>query len=347
MGTRHTVKSPEPPRWQPTRRELLAAAAVGSLSLLSPRSAASGQAAKEPVWRLAPLPPDDVPWWLRLPEPQARVVDIRSGNALHASTVDRGVLSELLDQGIRTLTGAASVDAAWRSVLGPAERIVLKFNAVGAEVINTNAEVARLLVRRLAGAGYRPEKLALVEAPAHLAEELGTRGVVQAWGPPVRVGDDLEPLVQYLYDADAMINVPLLKTHQIAGMSGCMKNLSHALIRHPARYHANGCSPYIAQVVSSKEVSSKLRLNVVSALRVVVSHGPDAREEDIAGYGGLLLGFDPLAVDSVGLAILATERRRRGLVTSSTVPQLASAAQMGIGRWRPAEIERVTLEIDR
>ena len=116
-------------------------------------------------------------------------------------------------------------------------------------------------------------------------------------------------------------------------------------MRHPARYHSNGCSPYVGQVIGSQEVSARLKLSVVNAVRLVVNHGPDAREEDIIGYGGLLLGFDPVAVDNVGLSILAMERRRLGLPATPPVRYLESAAQMGLGRWRAADIDRVALEM--
>lgn len=341
-----TVKNRRSNRCEPTRRELLRAAAAAALGLLPGADSGFGQPARPATSRLGAERLARAPWWLERHHPRSRVVEVCSSNVVHASVVDRITLSQMLDQGIRHLTNATTVEGAWRAVLGSAERIVLKFNSVGARVINTNDVLAGLLVERLAGAGYAPEKIALAEVSRFLSKQLGTRPVVRGWGAAIRVGEGLEPLAQYLYDADAIINVPFVKTHPIAGMSGCMKNLSHALMRHPARYHRNGCSPYVGQVVGSQEVSSKLKLNIANALRVVVNGGPDARDEDIVGYGGLLLGFDPLAVDNIGLEILAAERRRLGLPTASAVRHLASAAELGVGRWRPAEIDRIGLQTD-
>jgi len=342
------VKTPHDTGWQPTRRELLAAAATATLGILSnpPRGRAqTTQPAGNASHVSSPVPP---PWWLddhrSRPSGKSRVIDIRSDSVLHASVVDRVIIGEMLDQGIQNLTGAASAERAWRAVLGPAERIVVKFNTVGAAVIKTNDALAPVLVERISAAGYAPENIALAEVPRFVTQELGAPEVARGWGKPIQLAGRPEPLAQYLYDADAVINVPFLKTHQIAGMSGCMKNLSHALIRHPARYHGNGCSPYVAQVVGSNAVASKLKLNIVNAIRLVANRGPDAREEDIVAWGGLLLGFDPLAVDTVGLSILAAERRRLGLSPQLRVRYLAAAARMGLGRWRPAEIDRTVLE---
>jgi hypothetical protein len=346
MVRKHRVKNRASNRWQLTRRELLSTAGATALGLFAGSRGTFGQSTRPTASRPRAGRLVDTPWWLERRGPRARVVDIRSGDVLHASGVARTILGEMLDRGIRDLTGAASPETAWRTVLGSAERIALKFNSVGDDVINTNGALARVLVDRIAAAGYAPEQIALADVPDFLKRELGTRPVTRGWGSAIPVGDGLEPLAQYLYEADAIINVALLKTHRIAGMSGCLKNLSHALIRHPAWYHGNRCSPYVGQVVGSKEVSSRLRLNITNAVRVVVNRGPDARPEDIIGYGGLLLGFDPVAVDNVGLSILAVERRRRELTAPLGVRYLATAAEMGLGRCRPADIERIALEVD-
>ncbi len=340
------VKNRESGRRQLTRRELLSAAGATALGFLATSDSGFAQSTQPVASRPGAGRLAHVPWWLERHHPRSRVVDIRSSNVLHASDVARTALGEMLDRGIRELTDAKTPEHAWWTVLGSAERIVVKFNSVGADVINTNEPLARLLVDRIAAAGYAPERIALIDLPGFLTRELGTREAVRGWGAPVAVGAGLEPLAEYLYEADAIINIGLLKTHRIAGMSGCLKNLSHALMRHPAWYHGNRCSPYVGQVVGSKEVSSRLKLNVTNAVRVVVNRGPDARPEDVIGYGGLLLGFDPVAVDNVGLSILAMERQRRGLTPALGVRYLASAAEMGLGRWRPADIERIALEAD-
>jgi hypothetical protein len=341
------VKNGGSKRQRATRREFLTAAAAATFGLCSATGRGSGQSSQPATSRPTASRPAPLPWWIKGYGVRSRVVDVRSRAVVHSSAVDRVVLGEMFDEGIRKLTGASTVGDAWQSVLGSSERIVLKFNSVGAGVINTNDDLARLLVERLAQAGYGPEKIALVELPEFLPKQLGTRPLERGWGGAIEVGAGPEQLAQYLHEADAIINVPLLKTHQIAGMTCSMKNLSHALIRHPARYHKDGCSPFVGQVIGAQEVSSKLRLNLANAIRVVARRGPAAREEDIVGCGALLLGFDPVALDSVGLSILSRERRQLGLPPRIDVRYLASAAGMGLGRWRPADIDLVYVEVDR
>jgi len=343
---RQTVKKDDCHR--PSRRSVLKAAAVAAAGWLGQRlwgqSRPSSRPASAPASRPA-LRPVPTPWWLREDRGRARVVDVRSAAALTDSLPDPVTVEELLDQGILYLTEAETLPEAWRAALGNARNVVIKFNSVGAQALATNDALARAIVARLRLAGYPREAITLVEAPHYLYDQLGVRRPVSGWGKSISVSGQVQPLARYFLEADAVINVPLLKTHQIAGMSCCMKNLSHAIIRHPARCHANGCSPYVGQVIGHPEVSRRIKLHVVNALRVVFNRGPDATPEDIGDYGGLLLGFDPLAIDLVGRSILGMERRQRNMSAWFAVPSMDTAAEMGVGRWRPAEIERIALEL--
>lgn len=334
--SRHQNKSHARPPFRPSRREVLGAAALFAAGGWKLRDAHARQTVQPQT--------DPPPWWLTKYGPRSRVVDIRSNDVLENTLADPVPLGEMLDQGIRKLTQAPTAEKGWQSILGSARRIVLKFNNVGSGVLNTNGALAGVLVQRLGSAGYDPELIALLEATMNTASPPKTREPSRGWGDSIPVGGQQEQLARYLLEADAIVNVPLLKTHQIAGMSCCLKNISHAVIRHPAAYHANGCSPFVAQVIANEKVSSKLKLNLVNAIRIVVDRGPDALEEHVVGYGGLLLGFDPVAVDHVGLGVLAIERRRRGLTRAVNVRYLAAAARANLGRWRPEEIERLAVD---
>lgn len=325
-----------------TRRDVLRGA-VGLASAWMARSVGAGQtiALPGPV----ELARDAAqPWWVEEFPGRSLVVDIRSGAAVQAGRVDRGVLGRMLDQGVAALADTGLATQAWRRILGRAERIALKFNAVGAEVVRTNDVLADAILSSLESAGYSSRSVCVVEAMEQ--DRPGAlRTVRTGWGPPIVLDGQEEPLAAWLHDADALISVGTLKTHPIAGISGCMKNVSHAVVRRPARYHRNGCSPYVGVIVGSQPVRSRLKLNILSALRVVLDKGPDAEPGDVHDYGALLLGFDPVAVDAIGLDILAGERRRVGLRSDIDVPYLVSAAALNVGRAAPEAVGRLTLEL--
>jgi len=335
------VKNPAGGGSPVTRRDFLGTVAAASLVALLPKPRAS----RPPASQAAPAPTPGIvpPWWMRRGQ-RSRVVDVRAPGAVHGWVVDENLVDVALGMAVRALTGARKRKEAWQVVLGNARRIVLKFNSVGAEVLRTTEVMARLLVGQIRASGYANAAITLAEVPEDIFSELECRPVGSGWGTPIRVGGNEEPLANYLLEADAVVNVAFLKTHQIAGMSGCMKNISHAVIRHPARYHANACSPYVGQIVGSPPVANRLRLNLCNALRIVIRNGPEATEDDVTAYEGILAGFDPVAVDQVGLSILDAQRREQGTRPRLDVPYLSAAGRDGVGRAHPADIERVALE---
>jgi uncharacterized protein (DUF362 family) len=333
---------PEDVSRQPSRRDVLRASAAAAFGAFVPTVRGSGPPpSTAPAAQPATRPAEPPPWWVD-PDPRhARVIEVSSPNVFGGEEVDRVVCGEMVDLALQVLTQTATVTAAWRQILGDARKIVLKFNAVGADVLGTNPGVAGALVDSLQRAGITPKSLTAVDLSPEAAREVGVRLPKGGWVSGIPVGRHTEELTRYLADADAIINVPLLKTHRIAALSGAMKNISHAVIRHPARYHENGCSPYVAQVIAHRRVSAKLRLHVVNALRTVIRNGPDAQRGDVAQDSRLVLGFDPVAVDTIGLELLAAQRRRRGLTEPLSVRYLEAAAKMKVGRRAMHEITYV------
>jgi hypothetical protein len=333
----HTVNQGSSQRGGCTRRQVLRAAAAGGVGALLNVQGVSAD--DQP----ASAPAGSTPWWMQIGGGRSRVVDVRDAEVVRGDSVDESLLEQLLARGVRALTDETTASAGWRKALGAAQSILVKFNRVGADAIRTTEPFARVLVNSLEEAGYDRNRITMAEVPARSCRVLGVRQPIAGWADGVRAGENFEPIAAYWAQADAVINVPFLKTHRIAGMSGCMKNLSHALVQRPALYHDNACSPYVGQVVGSKLVSSKLRINVLNALRVVVRDGPEATLASLATHGGLLLGYDPVAVDTVGLALLAGHRRNLGIEGDIRVPYLEAADADLVGRGRGDRLDQIVL----
>lgn len=234
---------------------------------------------------------------------------------------------------------------AWHRLLRPDDTILLKFNQSAAERLGTTPPLARELVLSLQSAGWRPEQIMVLEVGGDdLRLVRQTRPADLRWqGEEVHFGvSGRDSFIAALDQATAVINIPFLKTHHLATMTGCLKNLSHGLIRHPSRFHAAGCDPAIAEIVASQPLRSRLRLNVLNAMKVVYNGGPEAGAADIHAAGELLLSRDPVACDALGFGILNEIRALHGLnplLPGAAIPKfLASAARMGIGH---ADAERV------
>lgn len=272
-------------------------------------------------------------------EVRPRVVQVVDKQILPVRIVQRPLLKDYLAEGLRLFTGERTVADAWHQILKPDDVVLLKFNRSGARTIGTTPAMAAVLVDSLVQSGWSPEQLIMLEEGEGLRRVYKTRAPDYRWqGETVDFGvSGQDSFIAALDQATAIINIPFLKTHHMATLTCCLKNLSHGLIRHPSRFHSNGCDPSIGEIVASAPVKNKLKLNIVNGLRVVFDRGPEASEREMTSAGTLLFAKDPVACDAVGYAILNEIRSLHQLgplLTSSTVPrQLMTAARLGVGRF--------------
>lgn len=283
-------------------------------------------------------------------ELRQHVVETRVPPALSGGRVDVLGLGEAFDAAFARFVGAGSSAEAWRRILSPIDVVGLKFNRSGQGVIGTTDAVADVLIGSLVRAGWTPDQIVPIEAPATVVSRWGTRPAVMGYGDAeVDFGSGQDQLASVVAQVTAIINVPYLKTHNIAGITCAMKNLSHGLVKHPARYHRNGCAPYISDIIAIPALRQKVRLHLVDALRVVFDRGPDPAPDTIHENGGLLIGQDALLVDLVGLNVLNEIRRARGMDPVARygrdVPCLAAAMQARGGVIELGDVDHVRLGV--
>ncbi len=281
----------------------------------------------------------------------SRVAHVVSERVLPVRIVQPVLLRDCLEHGLCAAMGERDIRDAWYRVLAPDDVILIKFNQSGAVRIGTTPAMVKELVGSLNRAGWGPDKMMLLEAGTEAGIIRKTRPVDHRWqGKEVAfrtVGKD--SFLAAVEEATAIINVPFLKTHHRATMTCCLKNLSHGLIRHPARFHANGCDPAIGEIAGSQPIRGKARLNIVNALRVVFNGGPEAAEQDTHASGALLIGTDPVACDAVGYGLLNEIRSLHDLgplVAGAQLPrQLVTAGKLGLGTIDSGQIDvqRITL----
>lgn len=303
-------------------------------------------AASQPATQPGSVPADSLvgasDWFIQ--KDKSRVAHLRAIEAVD----DFNLLGELFEEGLRVITNQPSPGDAWHKILDRDDIVGIKFNHVGFEALGTTLPLAIQLVESLKRADFPPERIVLIEVPHHLCRQLKTRPCPFGYsGKAVDFGSGQEELVAVLQEVTAIINVPFLKTHNIAGMTGCLKNLSHALVRRPGLYHANGCDPFIGDILNIPLIRDKLRLHVVNALRAVFNGGPQILPEYRWTHGGLIVSRDPVAADMVGLDILNNRRAEAGLPLIGQgyrVPYIRHAATLGLGTDDQDRIELIDSE---
>ncbi len=268
---------------------------------------------------------------------RSRVALLENPRVMTDMGVHKRALAEMLEEGLCIALDKPTPAAAWQSLLRKDDRILLKFNRADADRLATSQAMAEVLVESLLAGGFEPGRITLMEtavAQTDWAAQLAAAPF--GWtGKFYDFGSGKEQLVRAVEEATAIINVPFLKAHRIAGMTGCLKNLSHGLVRRPALYHANQCCPYIPDIVAMPAIRGKVRLNVMNALRIVYDTRPESARDPVDIAGALVVGADPVATDTIGQTVLDAMRLEKSLKPVTPEPgmvlQHRLAAEKGLG----------------
>jgi len=277
---------------------------------------------------------------------KSTVVDLRNPMVIAGRQVHENALLGMIEKGICLVTDRAKTRDAWAALFSADDVIGIKFDEVGYEALGTTDVLAHQLVRSLEQAGLSRERIVLIEAPAALARKLGTKLRVFGWqARETSFGSGSERLASVLDQVTAILNVPFLKTDNIAGISGCLKNISLPFVYRQSPYFKNGCTPYIADIAALPQIRSKLRVHVVNGLRAVFDRGPGVHPDRIWRHGGILVSRDPVAADSISINLLDERRLKVKLPPigdrMGRVPHVHTAARRGLGTDDPDYIRLI------
>jgi hypothetical protein len=214
-------------------------------------------------------------------EAQSRVVLIRHADVLGKQDKIRAeVLQSMLDEAVKTLLGEIEVSPAWRRLVTSSDVVGIKSNVWWN--LPTPKELEEAIRRRLLDVGVSEKSI-----------DIDDRGVLD------------NPVFK---KSTALINVRPLRTHHWSGVGTCLKNYI-MFVPDPSNYHDEGCSP-LGKIWHSPMVKGKTRLNILSALTPQF-YGRGAHYFDrryVWPYKGLIVGTDPVAVDTVGARLLQAKR---------------------------------------
>ena len=245
--------------------------------------------------------------------------------------VDGEIVARMMQAGVTRLAETSGPAEAWRRFFSPSDVIGLKVNCLGAPSTHTHTEVVLAAAAGLQAAGVAAENLIIFD---RLTSELRRAGFavneetgVRCFGTERR-GYDSQPTVVGAVgscfsrivseDCTALLNLPLLKDHDVAGVSLALKN-HFGSINNPNKLHLNHCCPYVADLNLAPQIRAKERLIVADALEATYDGGPTYRPSTTEAYGALLIGTDPVAVDRIGWQIIDDLRRTAGLRTLAEV----------------------------
>jgi uncharacterized protein (DUF362 family) len=188
---------------------------------------------------------------------------------------------------------------------------------------STHVEVAKAVVAGLLAAGVPADKITiwdredkhLIVCGYEINRGLGVKVMGTGWdAQPTKSGSLNGKLATLVSDPaiTAIVNVPVLKTHSISGITLAHKNL-YGSIDNPGAHHGNGCDPYLTDLNALPCIKDRTRLILADALRPVGEGGPSAQPQHTWSYGAILAATDPVAIDSLGAQILDAWRATQNM----------------------------------
>jgi hypothetical protein len=214
-------------------------------------------------------------------ESTSKVVLIRNAEVLGPHNQVKGaILQSMLDDAVKSLLGTEEPLHAWQKIVKSSDVVGIKSNAWAR--LPTPRELEAAIKRRLLDVGVAEENIAIDD-----------KGVLR------------NPI---FLKATALVNARPLRTHHWSGVGTCLKNYIQ-FVPNRSDYHDEACSP-LGKIWTYPIVQGKTRLNILCALTPQFygrgAHFFDTRY--VWPYRGLIVGTDPVAVDTVGAHLLQVKR---------------------------------------
>lgn len=306
----------------------------------------------------------------------ARIVEVKHSEALKSERIfDTDIVRNMVREGIKNLTGSEN---SWARFFSPEDRIGLKINTLGRPILFTHHELIKAVVDELKEFGVKENNIIVWDRyEKHMADcefEFNTKGEgVRCYGtitvdelisdrldkdvvysseddnPEKREEDGTNSYFSKIFtqECDKVINMPILKDHGLCGVTLCLKNLAYGLCENNARFHGpEHIGPFIADFCALPEVREKVVLHIVDGLEACYERGPrPGNLRSLFTPKTIWLSTDPVALDTLGLNTIQTERRSRAYRTfeeeGRPIDHIELAAKKGVG---VNDLDRIKVE---
>lgn len=210
----------------------------------------------------------------------------------------------------------------------PGQRVLLKPNMLAGKgpekAVTTHPEILRGVIRMVQKAGGivtvgdspgvgTPQGVARKCGILEVIEETGVRLAPFAESVKIRAGGTFHELeiARDFGEADVVINLPKLKTHQMMGLTCAVKNLFGAVVglRKPRLHLQAGTDKkFFALMLLELAEHINPALTIVDAITGMEGDGPGSG--DPVHIGALIAGANPVAVDTVAGELVGFSSRQ-------------------------------------
>ncbi len=306
---------------------------------------------------------------------KSKVILVQHPQVIDASgKVQYPILKKMLTRAIIEFTEKTNLKEAWSKFITHGRPIGIKLNTLGLSSIKNSpltdhySAITSVLVDDLKQAGVDEKDLIIWDRSD---QELVNAGLtVQKSPEKVRVmgvkasrgsnetAEEFDPnyypvgnkkvrLSRILTDqCNTLISIPILKHHQLAGITGSLK--SHfGSIDNPGQFHSTRCvNPGIPELNAIPVIRKKQKLIIADCLLGLYHGGPWWNPRYVWPYGGIVVGTDPVAVDTILLNIMDEKRKSQNMVPiKQSIQQLKLSDKLGLGTCDTNQIDLKVIKL--
>ncbi len=277
------------------------------------------------------------------------VVEVHDPKAMNGKTPDAKRVEAMLASGLTTLAGAKDLPAAWQALLPgftSSKRIGIKVNCLSHYLYNTTELLAALVKTLVKDLGADAKKIVVwdrrvdelvrskITETAVGCPVLGTiKSTSDTSGPgyepaAVKANGKATHLSKILtQQTDFTINLPVLKTHGISGVTGALKNI-YGVIDNPGDFHTD-LNDYLPALYALQPIPKHCVLNITEGLLAVTKGDTSDPPDTIASR--LIFSADPVAQDSHAVALINQLRGKLKPVPTAKLTWLTNAEKAKLG----------------
>ncbi len=276
---------------------------------------------------------------------------------------DTSFVNMAIDSALTKITDTEKPLDAWRCLFKEDDIVGVKLNCLAGKRFSPHTEIVEAVINGIKSAGVRENNIIIFDRNNRELEDAGfhirkNNSGFKCFGTDALPsgGYDSEPQIIGSIGScfsqiassycTAIVNVPVLKDHDLAGVSIGMKNF-FGVIHNPNKYHDGNCNPYIADLNSHTYIKDKLRLIVCDALKAQYHGGPAFKPQWAWDFRGILVGTDPVALDRIGTDIIEKKRNEVNMPSLKEAGRepvyIRTAADLGLGYDDPSLIDVIAI----
>jgi hypothetical protein len=290
---------------------------------------------------------------LGIPGPYpGRVIAVQHSGCMSGGAYRAQPVQGMMRRGMAELTGAPTWQDAWKTLFEKGDVVGIKVSPVGGAHLCSDALVMASILEGLEQAGVSHKDVIVFN---RYREEAVQAGILK-WLPSgvrfeaaserydnvqldmggydpnhymemalIKPGDDPnDPHFRRSYVAkvitqkvNKIINLPVLKHHQSAGVTIALKNMSHGFVNNVNRSHLtptlNACNTFIPSVVNLPVIRQKVVLHIVDGVKAQYHGGPGGKPQYQWENKTMYFGTDPVALDKTGWKVIDAKRKEAGM----------------------------------